>query len=171
MRCSTSHVGIALFSTPGFPLQWVLALCDNELFQGRVLCTAVTLNVNGLQEHWKDCNPSLISFNRTATFVGVVRIAVLTQPMEIVQSELKTKCIRLMNDTNQALSDLFVLRTLWLMGKRFAPSSFLTKGEELERAIRAKIAVLLNHQCPPGSRFFPVINVEMGTICQAKLCL
>src|SRR5712675_648240 len=87
---SRSHVGIAIFNPEGFPTQWVLVLSPNKSFQGRVLCSTVGTTVNGWQEIWMECDRSPASFNRAATFAGVIHIDELTVPMELVRSEIKS---------------------------------------------------------------------------------
>lgn len=165
-----SHVGIALFNPPGFPTQWVLAFSNSELFQGRVWCTTLGLSVNGLQEHWVDCEWSPVSFNRTATFIGVVHVAVLARPMESVRSELSARGSLLVGGDNPAYTDRFVLGALKRIGeRRFGNTSIiLTKEEELGKAVRASIHVLLGHQYPPGSHSFPVAFVQMGGCGQIR---
>jgi len=153
-----SHVGLAIFNPPNFPTQWVLALCNNELFQGPVLCSTVGMGVNGWQEFWVDCDWSPVSFNRAATFVGVIHIAVLTVPMARVHSEFLSKGVLSKKDDNPAYTDRYVLQALKRIGeRRFGNSSILTKEEELSRTIRAQIPVLIQNQRPPASHSYPIV--------------
>jgi hypothetical protein len=151
-----SHVGIAIFNVPNFPTQWVLALCDNELFQGRVLCSTVGMSVEGWQEFWVECDWSPVSFNRAATFVGVIHIAVLTVPMQRVHAEFLQKGTLSKSDDNPAYTDRYVLRALKRIGeRRFGESSLLTKEQELSKAVREQIPTLLKNH-PPGTHSYPV---------------
>jgi hypothetical protein len=165
-----SHVGIALFNTPGYPTQWVLALSNCDLFQGRVYCTSLGLSVNGLQEHWVDCERSPASFNRTATFLGVIHVAMLARSMESVRSEFSAKGSLLVGGEDLAHTDRFVLGALKRIGERRLGNSsiLLTKEEELGKAVRATIQALFRHQYPPGSNSFPVASLQMGGSCQVR---
>ena len=170
MVCTISHVGIAIFNPPGFPTQWVLALCNNELFQGRVLCSTVGINVDGWYEFWVDCDWSPISFNRAATFVGVVHIAVLNVPMETVHAEFLSRGTLSVSDDNPAYTDRYVLRALRRIGeRRFGPESLLAKEHELGKAVRAKIGDLVKHQYPPASHSYPVASLSLGEVREGKV--
>ena len=170
MVCTISHVGIAIFNPPGFPTQWVLALCNNELFQGRVLCSTVGINVNGWYEFWVECDWSPVSFNRAAMFVGVVHIAVLNVPMETIHAEFLSRGTLSVSNDNPAYTDRYVLRALRRIGeRRFGPASLLTKEQELGKAVRAKIADLVKHQCPPASHSYPVASLSLGEVREGKV--
>src|SRR5258708_36381074 len=117
----SSHVGLALFNPTGFPTQWVLVLSTNELFEGRVMCGTVGVSVNGWRGFWMECDCSPASFNRAATFVGVIHIAALTAPMDVVYSEIRSSGVI---STNPAYTDRYVLQALRRIGDRgFGPSS------------------------------------------------
>jgi hypothetical protein len=164
-----SHVGLAIFNMPNFPTQWVLTLSANELFQGRVLCSTVGINVDGWQEFWMECDCSPSSFNRAAVFVGVVHVAVLTVPMDYVRSEFLRKGTLSKTDDNPAYTDRYVLRALKRIGeKRFGDTSILTKEEELSKAVREKIR-LLENQYPPSSHTYPVAFLAQSGISGVRM--
>lgn len=75
MVSAISHVRLAIFNPAGFSTQWVPVLSANELFQCRVFCSTVGATVNGWQEIWMECDSSPASFNRAATFAGVIHVA------------------------------------------------------------------------------------------------
>jgi hypothetical protein len=165
---SLSHVGLAIFNPTGFPTQWVLVLSPNELFQGRVMCSTVGMNVNGFQEIWMECAGSPASFNRAATFAGVIHIAVLTQPIEVVQAEIKSKGIISTKSANPAYTDQYVLQALKCIGdRRFGPSSLLSREKELYEAIQARIPIL--NQSPQTTSSFPVTSIPLGGVRFGKL--
>ncbi len=160
---SISHVGLAIFNPVGFPTQWVLVLSPNELFQGRVLCSTVGTTVNGWQEIWMECEHSPASFNRAATFAGVIHIAVLTQPVEVVHSEIKSKGIVSTKSANPAYTDQYVLQALRRIGdRRFGPSNFLSREKELYGAIQARIPLL--NQSPRTSCTFPIASLSLDGV-------
>jgi hypothetical protein len=163
-----SHVGLAIFNPAGFPTQWVLVLSANELFQGRVICSTVGTTVNGWQEIWMECDHSPASFNRAATFAGVIHIAVLTQPMEFVHAEIKSKGVVSTKIANPAYTDQYVLQTLRRIGdRRFGPSSFLSREKELYEAIKARIPLL--NQSPRTNSSFPVASLSLDGVRVGKL--
>ena len=163
VRTSLSHVGLAIFNPTGFPTQWVLVLSPNEYFQGRVLCSTVGLNVNGWQEIWTECPSSPASFNRAATFAGVIHIEVLTQPIEVVQAEIKSKGIISTKSANPAYTDQYVLQALKCIGdRRFGPSGFLSKEKEIYDAIQARIPTL--NRSPRTTTTFPVVSIPLDGV-------
>jgi hypothetical protein len=165
-----SHVGLAIFNVPNFPTQWVLVLCNNELFQGHVLCSTVGMNVDGWQEFWVECDWSPISFNRAATFVGVVHVAVLSVSMERVHSEFLAKGTLSKTDDNPAYTDRYVLRALKRIGeKRFGDDSILTKEEQLSKVVREKIPLLLQNQSPPSTHTYPVAFLPQSGISGVRV--
>lgn len=153
-----SHVGLAIFNPTGFPTQWVLVLSSNELFQGRVVCSTVGVNVNGWQEIWTECDYSPASFNRAATFAGVVHIAELTKPMETVHAEIKSKGIVL----NPAYTDRYVLQALRRIGDRRYGPSILSREKELNEAIQARIHIL--NQSPRTTTSFPIVSISLDGV-------
>jgi hypothetical protein len=158
-----SHVGLAIFNPTGFPTQWVLVLSANELFQGRVLCSTVGTTVNGWQEIWMECDYSPASFNRAATFAGVIHIEVLTVPMEVVHSEIKSKGVVSTKNANPAYTDQYVLQALKRIGdRRFGQGSLLAREKELYEAIRARIPLL--NQSPRNSSSFPIVSLSLAGV-------
>lgn len=160
-----SHVGLAIFNPRSFPTQWVLVLSTNELFQGRVICSTVGTTVNGWREIWMECECSPASFNRSAPFGGVVHLAVLTQPMEVVQSHIKSNEI---GSKNPAYTDQYVLQTLRRIGNRgFEPSGLLSREKELYDAIQARIAILDQFRCTNST--FPVASLSLDGVRVGKV--
>jgi hypothetical protein len=163
VRPAISHVGLAIFNPTGFPTQWVLVLSPNELFQGRVLCSTVGINVNGWQEIWMECDRSPSSFNRAATFAGVIHIAVLDQPMEFVHSQIKSSGVVSMKDANPAYTDKYVLQALKRIGdRRLGPDSLLSREKELYEEIQARIPILNRSPRTPAS--FPVVSIPLAGV-------
>ncbi len=167
MVSAISHVGLAIFNPAGYPTQWVLVLSPNELFQGRVLCSTIGMNVNGWQEIWMECDSSPAGFNRAAAFAGVIHIEVLTVPMDVVHSEIKTKGVISTKSANPAYTDQYVLQALRRIGdRRFGPSSLLSKEKELHEAIQARIPLL--NQYPRTDSTFPVASITLDGVRVAK---
>lgn len=168
MVCSMSHVGLAIFNPIGFPTQWVLVLSANELFEGRVLCSTVGMTVNGWQEISMECTSSPATFNRAAMFAGVIHIEVLTQPMEVVEYEIKSKSIVSAKNANPAYTDQYVLKALRCIGdKRFGPSSFLSREKEVNEAIQARIPIL--NQSARTTSSFPIVSIPLGGVRFGRL--
>lgn len=158
-----SHVGLAIFNPSGFPTQWVLAISENELFEGRVFCSTVGTTVNGWQEIWVECESSPATFNLSATFAGVIHIAVLTVPMKVVLSEIKSKGLISTKNANPAYTDQYVLQALRRIGdRRFGPSNPLSREKELNEAIQARIP-LLNHPSLTASTF-PIVSISLDGV-------
>jgi len=158
-----SHVGLAIFNPASFPTQWVLVLSAHELFQGKVMCSTVWMSVNGWQEIWMECDNSPASFNRAATFAGVIHIAVLTQPMEFVHSEIKNNGIVSAKQANPAYTDQYVLQALRRIGdRRFGPSSLLSREKELNEGLRSRIPLL--NRYPHTSSSFPVASLSQDGV-------
>jgi hypothetical protein len=157
---SASHVGLAIFNPNSFPTQWVLVLSANESFQGRVICSTVCMSVNGWQEVWMECESSPASFNRSATFAGVIHIAMLNRPMEHVYSEIKSNGVA----NNPVYTDKYVMQALRRINdRRFAPSNFLFRDtKELYEALKARIS-LLNHSPRMGSSF-PIASLSLDGV-------
>jgi hypothetical protein len=159
-----SHVGLAIFNPAGFPTQWVLVLSRNELFQGRVLCSTVGTTVNGWQQICMECEHSPASFNRAATFAGVIHIAALPEKMDVIHSDIKSKGIV---STNPAYTDRYALQALRRIGdKLFGPSSFLSKEKELYEAIRARVPLLIQSRCTSPS--FPIASLSLDGVRVGK---
>jgi len=159
----SSHVGLAVFNPAGHPTQWVLVLSADELFQGRVLCSTVCTSVNGWQEVWMECKHSAVSFNRAATFVGVIHIAVLTRSMDNVYSEIKSKGIVSTRNANPAYTDQYVMQALRRIGdKRFGPSNFLSREKEVYEALQARIPLLKQNRY--NSPLFPVASLSLDGV-------
>lgn len=162
-----SHVGLAIFNPTSFPTQWVLVLSANELFQGRVICSTVGMSVNGWQEIWAECNHSPASFNRAAIFSGVIHIAVLTQPMEFVHAEIKSRGLVSTKDGNPVYTDQYVLHALRRIGdRRFGLSSILSREKELNEAIQARIPIL--NQSPRTPSSFPIVSISLDGVRYGK---
>jgi hypothetical protein len=158
------HVGLAIFNLAGFPTQWVLVLSANEFFQGHVLCSTVGTTVNGCQEIWMECECSPASFNRTATFAGVIYVAQLAHSMELVHSEIRCKG---MVSTNPAYTDRYVLQALRRIGEKyFGHSSFLSREKELYEAIKARAPLL--HQLPCNNSSFPIASLSLDGVRAGK---
>jgi hypothetical protein len=151
-----SHVGLAIFNHSRYPTQWVLVLSANEFFQGRVLCSTVSTTVNGWQEIWTECEYSPASFNRSATFVGVIHIAQLTESMEHVYYEIRYKG---MVSANPAQTDRYVLQALGRIGNAyFGAPSLLSREKELYEVIKARIPLL--NRFPRTNSPFPVTSLS-----------
>jgi hypothetical protein len=163
----STHVGLAIFNPAGFPTQWVLVLSANELFQGRVLCSTAGMTVNGRQEISLECEYSPASFNLAATFAGVIHIARLTQSMEVVYSDIKSKGTVSTKNLNPAYTDRYVLQALRRIGDRyFGLSSFLSRERELYEAIQARIPLL--NQSPCTSSTFPIASLSLAEVRVGK---
>jgi hypothetical protein len=161
------HVGLAIFNPASFPTQWVLVLSENELFQGRVLCSTVGMTVNGWQEIWMSCDHSPASFNRAAVFAGVIHIDALSVPMDYIHSEIKSKGMALTN-ANPAYTDRYVLQVLRCIGdRRFGFSDLLSKEKDLYEAIRLRIPLL--YQTPPTRTSFPIASLSRDGVRFGKL--
>jgi hypothetical protein len=155
MHGPISHVGLAIFNLSRFPTQWVLVLSANEFFQGRVLCGTVSTTVNGWQETWTECEQSPASFNRSATFAGVIYIAQLTESMELVYSGIRCKG---MVPANPAHTDKYVLQALRRIGDAyFGAPNLLSREKELYEAIKKRIPLL--NQFPCADSPFPVASL------------
>ena len=129
-----SHVGLAIFNLSRFPTHWVLVLSANEYFQGRVLCSTVSTTVNGWWEICSEFEHSPASFNRSATFAGVIYIARLTESVELVYSEIICKG---MVSANPAHTDRYVLHALRRIGDAYFGTPSLLSREELYKVIKA----------------------------------
>ena len=162
-----SHVGLAIFNPGGYPTQWVLVLSQNELFQGRVLCSSVSVSVDGWQEIWMECDCSPAAFNVASQFAGVIHIAVLTQSMEFVHSEIKSQGVVSTKNANPAYTDQYVLQVLRRIGdRRFGPSSILSREKELSGAIQARVPLL--NQSPRTASSFPVASLTWDGVRVGK---
>ena len=114
-----------------------------------------------------ECEQSPASFNPAATFVGVIHIAVLPQPMEVVHSEIKSKGIVSTKNFNPAYTDQYVLQALRRIGdKCFGQSSFLSRERELYEAIQARIPLL--NQSPRTSSTFPIASLSLAGVRVGK---
>jgi hypothetical protein len=156
-----SHVGLAIFNPPGFPTQWVLVLSATNTFQGRVLCSTVGMSVNGWQEIWMECESSPASFNRAATFAGVLYVEGLIHPVEAVHAAILSEGIISAMDTNPAYTDQYVMKALRRIGDRyFGTSSLLSREKDLYEAIRACVNILV--RTPRTIPSFPVVTIPQG---------
>ena len=103
-----------------------------------------------------ECEHSPTSFNPTATFAGVIHIAKLEQPIELVLSGIRCRGTV---STNPACTDRYVLQALRRIGDAFfGSSSFLSRERELYEAIKARIPLL--NQIPSTNSSFPIVSLS-----------
>lgn len=91
MSVFRSHVGVAFYTFPGFPPQWVLVLSENRRYKGKVWCNSVIETVDGWRKSSKKCTQSLAALDPMALLSGVVHVACSPMPIKKLQGAV-SKC-------------------------------------------------------------------------------
>ncbi|KAI9449526.1 hypothetical protein F5148DRAFT_642545 [Russula earlei] len=167
MSRSITHVGLALFHTPTFPTQWVLAFSTHELFQERVMCRALRQSVNGLNEYWETCESSPTSFNRSAILGGVIHIGIVYMSMEDLLKEFSAKGTVVSETYLPSHSDRFCVQSLLRLskGRAVLPT---TDEFKLMDLIRGRVSQVEASQASRAFKSYPVVELKDGGIRMAN---
>jgi hypothetical protein len=170
------NVGVAFYTVPQFPLQWVLVLSESEKFEGDVWCTTINETTNGPGASWThlDWSPSGL-LHPIGFFSGVISIAQSSKSISTLQDLLPLERI---------VSEVLPQSSTWehigrdsskyvsLVLQHLCDGRFIsvpgTNTAILPDLIRGRFQNLQAAQ-RPGSGSYPVVPLKTGEITYALM--
>ncbi len=85
----TTYIGVAFYTTEGFPAQLAVVLSKNMQFDTIELCGTVIETVNGWVESWKGCGNSPAHFEPYLNLVGILTIGMVNKPTDRISRTIR----------------------------------------------------------------------------------
>ncbi|KAI0300684.1 hypothetical protein B0F90DRAFT_1817442 [Multifurca ochricompacta] len=175
-KSSTCHIGVAFYSHPAFPTQWVLVLSDNPLFEGHVWCSTAVETVNGWGASWTPCDSSPSAFNQIALFSGIVHVTRVSMTMNKMQTSISKSNLASEVDRFEVQGDedipydteRYVVLALLRLCEGRSISLPKLEPKSLGNYIRGRFPDVEEAQRPAVSNMYPVVSLESGKVSYGR---